>query len=204
MPVAQRKRPFYLVLALLGALALGTIGTYEGGLDVVLYRGMIDTTAATQDIADEANRDAVDARLRSFLKALDANKKFGWPLGVGTFLLGTAVFVFAMRTLGGSGAARAAVVQLVAAQAAVHAASFWLMREAEDARVRFALAKQEAEYSDQGVSHARAPDATVFQRIVNPAAFGAYMLGSGFVILALTRRRSREFFDPGGTAVEER
>src|SRR5258708_34261957 len=128
MPVAERKRPWYLVLALLGALALGTTGACSGWTTVAVYREPIDPTFASEGISDEADRVAVVTRVQTYLQTLDAAKRRGWPIGVATLLLGSAVFVFAMRALGGNGGARAALIQGVLAQAGVSAAAFWLIR----------------------------------------------------------------------------
>src|SRR5579863_1558979 len=131
MAASERKRPWYLVLALLGALASGAVGARAGCNTVTLYRESVDLTLAGEGIADEADRAAVVARGEAYVRAFDAAKARGWPLGVATLLLGGATLFFAMRTMAGSGGARAALVQLVVAQAAVNMASHWLLQDVD-------------------------------------------------------------------------
>lgn len=207
MPPPERKRPWYLLLSLLGALALGTAGAFQGWGTFVSYRDPIDPSMAGSGIPDEADRLAVVARFQTYLQTLDAAKPRAWPLGVATLLLGAAIFVFAMRALGGSSTARAVLVQLIVAQAGANAASYWLMRDVFEADLRVREAEDAAE------SHERVPEkdraevlraASKMRRAGYPVAFGLDSLSSALIIVALTRRRSREFFDAAGQAVRER
>lgn len=207
MVSAERKRPWYLVLALLGALALGTAGAFQGWGTFVSYHDSIDPTIIGGGIADEADRLAVIARFASYLQVLDLAKSRAWPLGVATLILGTAIFVFAMRALGGSGTARAVLVQLIVAQAVVNAASYWLLRDVFEAELRL----REAE--DAAASHDNVPErdqaevlraAAKMRRAGYPIALALDTLGSALIVVALTRRRARAFFDPTGEALRER
>jgi hypothetical protein len=205
---AERKRPLYLVLALLGALALGTMGACSGWSTVALYREPIDPSLAGQGIADEADRAAVVARVAAYLQTLDAAKARGWPLGVAALLLGSAIVIFAMRALGNSGGARAALVQLVVVQAGAHAASYWLLRDVSEAELRYQEARQAAENHERAIDR---PRGDAMARIgaekvwaARPFLFALHALGSALVVVGLTRRRSRDFFDAAGEAVEER
>jgi hypothetical protein len=208
MAAAARKRPFYLVLALLGALALGANGACTGWATVTLYREPIDPTLAGEGIADEGDRLAVVARFEAYLRALDAARPRGWPLGIATLILGSAILVFATRALGGSSRARAVLVQLVVAQAGVHAAAYWLMRDVLDAELHVHEANQAAENHERFPERARADDITRatagILRAMNPLGLALRTIGSALVVIALTRRRSREFFDEASEAVEER
>jgi hypothetical protein len=206
MAPPERKRPWYLVLALLGALALGTAGAFQGWGTFISYRDPIDPSMVGSGIPDEAERLAVIARFQAYVQTLDAAKPRAWPLGVAMLILGSAIFVFAMRTLGGSNSARAALVQLVIAQAGVNAASYWLLRDVFEADLRFMEAKDAAE------SHERVPErdraevlraASKMRRAGYPIAFVLDTLSSALIIVALTRQRSRAFFDAAGQAVRE-
>jgi len=208
MAAAARKRPFYLIVALLGALALGANGACTGWATVALYREPIDPSLAGQGIPDEADRTAVVARFEAYLRALDAARPRGWPLGVATLLIGGAILVFATRALGGSGGARAALVQLVVAQAGTHAAAYWLMPDVLEAELHVHEATQAADNHQRFPERARADDITRatagMLRALNPLGLALRTLGSALVVVGLTRRRSREFFDEAGKAVEER
>jgi hypothetical protein len=207
MVSAERKRPWYLVLALLGALAVGTAGAFEGWSTFVSYHAAIDPTMVGAGIADEADRVAIVARFEGYLQVLDTAKARAWPLGVAALVLGTAIFVFAMRALAGSAAARAVLVQLVVVQAGANAASYWLLRDVFDAELRL----REAE--DAAASHDTVPErdqaevlrATAkVRRAYYPIALALDTLSSALIVVALTRRRTRAFFDPTSEALRER
>lgn len=208
MPAAERKRPWYLVLALLGALALGTTGSCSGWATIALYREPVDPSFGAEGISDDADRAAVVARTRAYVQTLDAAKRRGWPIGVATMLLGSAVFVFAMRAMGGNGGARVALIQLVVAQAGVDAAAYWLMRDVFEAHLRLLEAQQAAEIHERVPERPRADEVaratSSMLRAANPIVFAFRTLGSTLIVVALTRRRSREFFKAAGEAVEER
>ncbi|MDP9149865.1 MAG: hypothetical protein M3O36_08015 [Myxococcota bacterium] len=208
MPAAERKRPWYLVLALMGALALGMTGACSGWSTMTLYREPIDSSLAAQGIADEADRAAVSSRVDAYVRTLDGAKARGWPLGVASLLVGGAIVILAMRALGGSGGARTALVQLVVAQAGLNAASFWLMRDVFDADLRVFEARQAAEIHERVPEKPRADEMSrttaAMLRAANPIAVVLRTIGSALVVVALTRRRSRAFFDPSAAALEER
>jgi hypothetical protein len=195
MAANERKRPWYLVLSLLAALAFGANGARNGWATVMLYHEPIDPAIAGRGIADEADRAAVVARVEAYVRALDAAKSRGWPLGVAKLLLGGATLFFAMRAMGGSRGARAALVQLVLAQAAAGAASHWLLRDVDEAELRCIEAQQAAH-------HERVPEEML--RAAASVALALHLLGSALIVVALTRRRSRDFFEPAATAVGER
>jgi hypothetical protein len=192
MAAAERKRPWYLALALLGALTLGTLGASTGWGRMLLYHGAVDATMEGAGIADEATRQEVVARAQDWLDALDAAKARGWPLAVASLVIGSAVLFFGVRTLGGSSGARTALVQLVIAQAGVNAADYYFMRAYWDAWHRFHVVNQAA------LAH---PDTTLSQPRFGVALSG---LVSALVVFGLTRRRTRQFLDSAAETAEER
>jgi hypothetical protein len=203
----ERKRPWYLVLALLGALALGTAGAFQGWGTFVSYHEPIDPTVVGSGIADEADRLAVVARFEAYLQVLDVAKSRAWPLGVATLVLGTAIFVFAMRALGGNGAARAVLVQLIVAQAGTNAASYWLLRDVFEAELRLREAEDAATSRDNVPERDQAEvlhAASKMRRAGYPIALALDTLGSALIVVALTRRRTRAFFDPASEPMRER
>jgi hypothetical protein len=207
MAAAQRKRPVYLVFALLGALALGVTGAYRGCDDVTLYRAPVDASLFTQGIADEADRALVAARFQAYLQAFDAAKARGFPLAVAGLLLGSALVFAAMRALGGNGAARTALVQLVIAQAGANAASYWLLRDVSEAKLRLDESSWAAESHQRIADRRRADDearrgARVL-RAAHPITLAMRTLGSALVVVALTRRRARAVLDSPTEAVKD-
>jgi hypothetical protein len=207
MAVPERKRPWYLVLALFGALALGAAGAFQGWATFVTYHDPVDVSGVGRDIADEADRTAVVTRVQAYIQTLDAAKNRAWPLGVATLLLGSAVFVFAMRALGGNNGARVALVQLAIAQAGANAASYWLLRDVFEADLRVHEAEDAAESHDRVPERDRAEvlrAAAKMRRAGYPIAIALDTLSSALIVFGLTRRRSREFFDAAGKALRER
>jgi hypothetical protein len=208
MPAAERKRPWYLVLALLGTLALGTTGACGGWSTIAFYREPMPASIEGQGIADEADRAAVAARAQAYVQALEGARRRAWPLGVAALLLGSALLVFSMRALSGSKSARAVLVQLAVVQAVANAASYWLMRDVFEAELRKFEAEQAAEFHQRVPERSRADDmarsASGMLRAANPIAFALRTLGSALVVVALTRRKSREFLDAGREAIEGR
>jgi hypothetical protein len=196
MAASERKRPWYLLLSLLAALAYGVNGAHGGWTTVTLYRERIDASMAGQGIADENDRATVVARAEAYVQALDAAKSRGWPLGVATLLLGVAILFFSIRALGGNGGARAALVQLLVVQAGVNASSYWLLRDVRYAELRWLEGRHAAD------SHERVPEEML--HAVASVALGLQTLGSALMIIGLTRRRSRDFFDAAAPAVGER
>jgi hypothetical protein len=205
---AERKRPWYLVLALLGALALGMTGACNGWAAVTLYREPVDVSLSGEGISDPADRTAVEARVDSYVRTLDAAKSRGWPLAVAGLLLGGAMVIFSMRALGGSRGARAALVQLTVAQAGLTAAGYWLLRDVMEADTRWREASQVADVHERVADRTRAEEVLraplAIVRARNPIGFVLSTVGSVLVVVALTRRRSRDFFDAAAAAVEER
>jgi hypothetical protein len=208
MTARPRQRPWYLVLSLLGALALGTRGASDGWGRIALYRGKVDPSAALIGITDDADRAAVQARVESFIATVDAAKPRGWPLAVATLVIGGAMMFFGVRAMSGSRSARNALLQLVAAQAGLAIADFWLYRDVVDAELRVSAAQQAAFIHQGSLERKEAEEAvrvtaTIF-RAATPIRLGLLTLGSTLVIIGLTRRRSRIFFDEAAAALEER
>lgn len=165
---------------------------------MVLYRQPIDPTFESEDIADQAERDAIVTRTRAWLQALDNAKSRGWPLGVASLVLGGAVFVFAMRTLGGSSSARGILVQLIAAQAALGVVDYWLLRDVWELTARLEGARLAA------LAHEHLDPAMLRESALSmPIAVALQTLSSALIIVGLTRRRSRRFFETRAEALGE-
>ncbi len=197
MATARRKRPWYLVLAVIGAMGLGTMGACVGQEGIEIYQVPNDPNALTQIFTDATDRAAVATQFEALLHAVDAAKSRGWPLSVMVLLLGIAVCVAAFRTLRGSPGARTVLVQLIIAQAAANAAGYWLMRDAVRTYVQF------RQTVGLAVLHMR-PDRTVEEDAAMRSdalvrgfpisvAFGT--MASILVVVGLTRRRSLEYFE---------
>jgi hypothetical protein len=213
MAVAERKRPWYLVVALLATLALGTIHACHGWAEIAEYREGINADLYTSDIAQEDDRAAVASRVEAYIRAFDAAQPRGYPLAVAELLLGGVIVFFSIRAMGGSNGARAALVQLVVAQAALGVASFWLLRDVDGALMRMVDAKTSVVMRDQ-IRQANIHDAQMAEEVARfeermthaflPTLTAIQAIGGLLVVVALTRRRSRDFFDAAAAALEER
>lgn len=207
MPQRERKRPWYLALALLGALALGSVGSCLAWGTIGDYREAADPTVYAQGITDEADRAAVVARAQDYFASLDASKSRAWPLAVAGLLLGSAIIVFAMRAISGRGAARTALVQLVVVQAGLSVASDVLLRDQRTALLRITEAQQAAkaheQVPDRSQGDAMAHAVYRAENTLMPILYVLRTLGSALVVVGLTRRRSREFFDAAADPVED-
>ncbi len=195
MSPVVRKRPWYLVVALLGALFIGAAGALQGWQTFMNYRVAIDPSEAASGIADDADRAAVVARLQSYLQVLDAAKPRAWPLGVAALLLGTAIFFFATRVFAGSRTARNLLVQLVLVQAGVNVADYLLLRDVVEAELQFNEAEVIARLPPDPAGRADATHLLGFQRTAYPIALGLDSLCSVLIVVALTRRRARDFLE---------
>jgi len=207
MTAAPRKRPFYLVVALLGAVVFGAYGALQGWSAFLQYRGAIDPALASQEIPNPDDRAAFVARLEACQAALDAVKTWGWPLAVAAIVLGSAMFVFAMRGLAGSSSARAILLQLVVVQAGVNVVEHRLLRGVFEADVNL-WETAETTYIRENVPEWTHPEARthawgVTARSAYPFSLAAQTFGSALIVVALTRRRTREFFDASGQALGE-
>jgi hypothetical protein len=207
MAAPKRKRPWYLVVALLGAVMLGSTGACNGWTVVMLYREPIDPTIVGQGIADEGDRSAVISRFQALLQALDVAKARGWPLAVADLVLGGAILATAMRSLGRGGTARRVLIQALVAQAVVTGLSYVLLRDVFEALLRLSVAKKSAELHETINDRPRADEMlrtfSHVARVATPIEFAIRTLGGALIIVALTRRRSRDFLDSSGKAVGE-
>ena len=206
MATARRKRPWYLVLAVIGAMGMGTMGACIGQEGIEIYQVSNDPTVLTQVFSDATDRAAVASQFEALLHAVDAAKSRGWPLSVMILLLGIAVFVAAFRTLRGSPGARSILVQLIIAQAAANVAGYWLMRDAVSAYIQF------RQTVGLAVLHMR-PDRTreedqalrsdaLIRGFPVSIAFGT--MASALIVVGLTRRRSLEYFEAAAERVRGR
>lgn len=206
---ARGKRPRWLVMALIGALVIGAGCWTEGCAKLSFYRGETErfNVRETQQIKDDASRARVEAKYRRFVEVADDTRKRAVPFAAGIFVLGAALLALSARGLMGRPSARSALVQVLAAQAIAVGAEHWVLRDmlrAEtDWQVEQLLARQKEERPpDQYASSVQAAD--IYRRYWPPAWLAFRTLASGLIVFALTRQRSREFFQAAEDAVSER
>jgi hypothetical protein len=206
-PAPTPARPRYLVVALVTALIFGAGCWTSGCQDLQIYRGVKGAGPARNGaIHQDEERARVEALYKRHLDASDDARTKGVPLAAATFVLGAALLALASRALAGRTNARAALIQVVAAQAIVGTIHFVAMRSATKAELDWDLAATLA------YKHQRLPPAeyAFWERIHRarrdygePSILAFRVVASALVIFALTRQRSREFFEAATDAAPD-
>jgi hypothetical protein len=207
-PRSPVRRPRYLSVALAAALLIGLASWMDGCVRLAFYRGERDHGAMVNAaVKDEAARASLDSLWRHVEEVSDAARKRAVPLAAAGFVLGAALFALAARGLSGRSNARSALVQVVAAQAAVVVASYFLLRDVREAELDWhlehSLAQQKAKVPPEQHGELVAARDTV-RRIGPPAWLAVQTLASLLIVVALTRPRSRAFFEAAADTVSER
>ncbi len=205
----RARRPRWLVAALLVAMVLGTSSWWDGCARLDMYRSDSSQAASRihATIQDGAARAQAEAAYVDMLDVFGATRNRTVPLASATFVLGAALLVLASRGLGGRRGSRSLLVQVVSAQAVVAFATYFLTRDVRAAERHWEhttrTALQEQAFPPEW--RARAESIEDFKiRLEAPLSLAARILSSALVVLALTRPRSRAFFDAEGTPVSER
>lgn len=193
------QRPRYLLVALIVAFVFGVGCWMEGCARLGFYRGEREQyVAQTEAVPDDADRGRSEQLYQRFIEASDVTRGRGVPLAAATFVLGAALLALAARGLAGKANTRAALMQVIAAQAIVVAATFFAtrdMRRAEDDwQYQTALFQRRDKIpQDQYVDVTTTLN--ILKRWAPPGWLALRSLASVLIILALSRPRSREFFD---------
>jgi hypothetical protein len=194
------RRPRYLSVALAAALLLGAGCWTEGCHRLAFYRGERDNGAAeaTATLKDDAARARAEALYRRFEEVSDADRRRAIPLAAATFVLGAALLALGARGLSGRSNARSALVQVVAAQAAVGVAAYVALINVTRAEMawRVAVASSHSALIDRYASH--------IERLYAPGMIVLRTLASVLIVVALTRAKSRAFFEAAADTVSER
>ncbi len=196
------------MVALIGALVFGAGCWTEGCGRLAFYRGDPEHgIVMNEGIKDEAERAHADQLYRRFVEISDKERSRSIPLAAATFVLGAALLALAARGLAGRSNTRSALMQVTAAQAAIVVLTYFAtpnVRNAElDWQFESSLMKQKQSLP---------PDQ--YQEIVPTVRFmrrwgpGSWLvvrtLASALIVLALTRQRSREFFEAAARSVADR
>lgn len=206
---ARPKRPRWLVVALVGALVIGAGCWTEGCERLAFYRGETDrqASALVDQVHDGPARAHVEALYRRYTELADARRKRAIPLAAATFVLGAALLALAARGLAGRSNARSALVQVVAAQALVVAATAFVLRDVRQAEYDFSIDVTLAREIDKMPAdrHAAMVESAEPVRHYGLATWLVIRsVASALIVFALTRQRSREFFEAAAGQVSER
>jgi hypothetical protein len=202
------SRPRYLVVALVGALVFGAGCWTEGCGRLAFYRGDPEHGIVMNDgIKDEGDRTRADQLYRRFVEVADASRSRSIPLAAATFVLGAALLALAARGLAGRSNTRSALMQVVAAQAVVVCITYFAtpsVRNAElDWQLESQLMKQKPTLRPEEYSTAIMTSRWM-KSWVPPGWLIVRTLASALIVVALTRQRSREFFEAAGRSVADR
>lgn len=191
------------MVALVAALLFGAGCWTEGCERLSFYRGEHDIGHALDaNIKDERDRAEVAELYRRFAEASDAARSRALPLGAALFVLGAALLALGARGLAGRTNTRSALVQVVSVQAVVVGVAFFATKEVRwaerDLDVALQLAHQRPSMAPDQYTQV-APMLHGLRRAWDPTWLVLRTIASGLIVFALTRPRSREFFEAAGT-----
>jgi len=192
------RRPWYLVLALLICSGLGACGSTSGWGTIEIFRGAPFDNRA-RDFTREDDSKAVAAAGDRMLAAMEEERPKAFPLAAGDLVLGIAMFVLAAAAMTGRGGARRALVQIMLAQTALVVATFVLTPLSRHTQVDWAVAQEAAKLVESGQTQDQVDRAIPAIRVLYGAIAIAFLVVrsvvAALVVVALTRRRAREFYE---------
>lgn len=194
------KRPFYLVIALLSAILLGGCGWLESMMSVVMYRSQFHVDTTSKEFS-EADRQIIEARVADYAAALTAHQKVGMPLAAAGVVLGLAALTMALAALAfGRAAGRPRIlVQVLAVLFAVQVIGYAVLREQRwaerHANIALFRAADNAE-ARKDPKHKPREITTLHAATAQLLAIGFRGTVTALTLLALLRRRTREYYEP--------
>jgi hypothetical protein len=164
---------------------------------------LLRNTSAVTDIpahGTDADRAAVESARDRLATAMDEEKTRVFPVSIAMLLLGVTTMLFALRAMGGRAGAREILIQLVVAQAGLNLAAYPLLTQTRNAHLD--LEDAHAIGDAHEVMPDAPPEAERFMRLEiaalrlrAPVSLALHTLGAVFIVIALTRPRSRQFFE---------
>lgn len=208
-PAIRTARPWYLGVALALALLFGIGGWNDGCNTISEYRDVRDdSTALVEGLSNAAEIAAVEAATAEYIAVREAAKNRAFPLGVAAFLLGAALLTFSAQAMGGRSQARTLLVQLVVAQLVLVIATSFLTADVWKARTQQWRRAQIAHLHESTTDVAQVEQfeqiSGKVMRLLGPTYLLLRTLASSFILIALTRSRTRAFFDAAQGPVSER
>lgn len=175
----DKKRPWYLMTGLVLAWVLGAGCLVDACHNIAFYKAdMLDEQAVAEQVATETQREDLAEPVQKFFRSMDDARTRFFPLSVAVLILGSAMVALSARVMGGRGSSRGALVQVAGALAIVALLTYALTGEVRHA---------------QTLLYTRAGGVwRYWPRLKNPLEATVAV----FIVLALTRRRSRAFFEP--------
>jgi hypothetical protein len=197
---AARKRPWYLVAALVGAWILGATAMNKGCAEIAYYKATDHAElvqAEAETFGPEADHTAVVQAIERYCGVKDGARSRVFPLAVSAFLLGAAMWSLAAGAMANRDGARSALVQVIAVHALVLVLAFAITPD-----VRAAEAERISKHAALTAPMPRAGPLRVLQRtviehssVIPVLEQSLRLICYALVLVALTRRRTREFFE---------
>lgn len=202
------RRPRYLVVALVAALVFGAGCWTEGCGRLAFYRGERDHGGALNaSIKDDEDRARAESLYQHFVSTADAARGRAIPMAAATFVLGAALLALAARGLAGKSNTRSALMQVVAAQAAVVVAAYFVLKDVRNAELDWeferSLIQQKESLPPEQYAEV-VPTVQLMRRWAPPGWLVFRTLASVLIVVALSRPRSREFFEAAAGTVPDR
>lgn len=195
-----RRRPWFLILALVVCSILGA-GGFIGGMETVaVYRTtQLDTSVRLKDLKEDGHRQAAQASVDHLVEVLEQERPKMFPLSVAELVLGLAMFILAAAAMAGRGGARSSLVQIVLVQAALIVGTYVATPKVRWAAADMELTIRAGELEEAGNDPAIVKDTVSRFRQIEPAitggVLGGRMMVALLIVLALTRKRTRAFYE---------
>jgi hypothetical protein len=207
------KRPRYLAVALVGALVLGA-GCWTEGCDRMrlyktpaFYGGEPEPgQVINASIKGDEDRRRAEALYQRFIEVAEQARKRAFPMAAATWVLGAALLALAARGLAGKTNTRLALMQVIVAQAAVVAATYFVTPDLRNAELDWEVERtliHQRENLPADRYEKTVPMLRDIRRFGVPGWLVVRSLISALIVLALTRPRARAFFEAAGKPVPE-
>jgi hypothetical protein len=204
-----RKRPWYLVLALIGSWIFGASGFIDGCSTLAFYKTpTVDAADYVQGVKGDGERIAATATAERYITAMHTAKERVFPLGIAALLLGGAMVAFSARAMSGRPGARSGLIQVVTVQAALVVATHFITPDIRAARTDLEGAVVSAQLRESGQEQEIIDQSlALYPKIVrfrSSVWLVFRSLGATMILLALTRSRTRLFFEALEAPVSDR
>ncbi len=201
------KKSRYLTVALVVALLFGAGCWTEGCGRLAVYGGDHDYAQTLHAAIDsKEDRERTEALYLRFTEIAYEARGRAVPLAAAIFVLGAALLALAARGLAGKPNTRKPLVQVVAVQAAVVVLAYFVSRDVRAAELdwdfeRTLIHQRETMPPDQ--YQQLVPMARAIRLLGPPTWLVLRTLASALIVVALTRPRTRQFFEAAGNAVSD-
>ncbi len=195
-----QRRPWYLILALGICFILGASAAFNGMVLIDVYRQPeTDVSDQYADIKNDAQRAKMQGATQGLLDAVHAEEARLFPLSAAELVLGMALFVLASLAMVGRNGARGALLQVIVVYTAVLVGEHFATPKVRAAEKELALTQLECDMTDAGMDPQMIALQLATQRklmpFIAPIRLGVRGAVALLIVLALTRRRTRAFYE---------